>query len=295
MYQDILNVMCCPVCRSGFRLESLELEGDDVTEGSLTCGEGHRYAIRRGVVDFCSKEQTMGNQWSETYKETDYETLDQEIESTKSESEKRQQESVLDAVVSEFSDMEQGLVVDIASGRGMLLTKLARTFKAPVHVLAVDLSFEVLKYDRLKVRKINPDLHVTYLACDATALPLKSGVLDAAVSFFGIANMAGIVDQGLQETARVLKPGGKLINTFVLIKEHSKGYDVLSQVCAENQMTGAEKVYLQEESTRLHGAYFSAADCRIVCEGIKEPMENPVDLLPYPGEWFGYALFKCQK
>ena len=294
MYKDILDLMCCPACRSGFRLEAVEVEGDEVTEGSLTCGEGHRYAIRRGVVDFCSKEQTMGNQWSETYKEADYETLDQEIESTKSEAEKRRQESILDAMVSELADMKQGLVVDIASGRGMLLTKLVRTLQAPVHVLATDLSFAVLMYDRLKVRKINPDLHVTYLACDATALPLKSGVSDAAVSFFGIANMAGIVDKGLQEAARILKPGGKLINTLVMINENSKGFEALSQVCAQNQMDGAEKVYLREESTKLHSAYFSEADCRIVCEDIKEGTENPLDLLPYPGEWFAYALFRCR-
>lgn len=40
MYRDLLNAICCPVCRSAFRLEEQTVVDDEVIEGILTCGEG---------------------------------------------------------------------------------------------------------------------------------------------------------------------------------------------------------------------------------------------------------------
>ena len=74
-------------------------------------------------------------------------------------------------------------------------------------ILCTDLSFEVLKYDRLKAKKINPKVKVNYIACDATKLPLKDNSIDTATSFFGIANMLNLTLEGIKEANRVLKNG----------------------------------------------------------------------------------------
>lgn len=294
MYRDLLNAICCPVCRSAFRLEEQTVVDDEVIEGILTCGEGHRYAIRGGVVDFCSKEQNLFNQWSEAYKKTDYETVDKEVEALKSETEKTRQKMVLDSFASELSEMDKGYIVDIASGRGMLLTRLARSIKHSVSLIATDLSFEVLMYDRLKVKKIDPNVRVDYLACDATAMPLKSEAVDAVVSFYGIANMYGIAE-GIKESSRILKPNGRLLNSFVLIREDSKGYKNLEKVYAENHLADAEKGCLEEEIRNHHRNCFSDVSCNFICEGTYEERENKLDLLPYPGEWFAEVIFNCKK
>ncbi len=295
MYKELLKILYCPICKSEFKVKEIELMNDEIIEGTLICEEGHKYSIHKGVIDFCSEEQSMANQWSEAYKENDYESYDEQIESMKSDKEKAQQKKVLDHLVNELSKMEKGTIVDIASGRGMLLTQLAANVKDSINIIATDLSFDVLMYDRLKLKKIRPNLHVDFIACDAANMPFKSGSIDSAVSFFGIANMLGIVESGMKEASRILNDNGKLLDAFLLIREDSKGFEALKHVCAENKITGAEKAYLESNVTQMHKNYFGNVHCDIVCEDIKDMEENRIDLLPYPGEWFAEVIYQCTK
>ncbi|MGN1343514.1 MAG: methyltransferase domain-containing protein [Traorella sp.] len=295
MYYDILKIICCPDCNSNFKLDIIEEIDNEIIEGILTCEKGHQYFIHQGVLDFCSKEQEDKNNWSELYQEMDYESLDKEIENSKSEKEKFQQKMVIDAYIDEISKLNKGTIVDIATGRGMLLTQLAASIKDSVHVIATDLSFAVLMYDRLKLKKINPRLQVDYIACDATCLPLKDNCIDAAISFFGIANMLGIVDKGIGEASRILKPNGKLLDSFLLIKEDSIGFKKLEAICIENKLDKAHLSYLENDSLKMHETYFERVICDVICEDIKDNEENKLDLLPYPNEWYANVIYKCIK
>ena len=295
MYQDIQKILCCPICKSSFALEIIEAAGDEIVEGVLTCQHGHRYFVRKGVIDFCSEEQSMANRWSEAYQETDYEEFDAQIESQKSAKEKEQQQKILDFFVDELSQMKDGIIVDVASGRGMLLTKLGAHINEAVSIIATDLSFDVLMYDRLKLKKINPNLRISYIACDATNMPIEASTADAVVSFFGIANMLGIVENGIEEAARILKANGKLLNAFIVINKGSNGFAALKQVCSDNQILGAEDAYLSENVTQMHDSHFGSVVSNIIVEDVREPEENKIDLLPYPGEWFAEIVYRCNK
>ncbi len=294
MYTELLSILRCPICGASFRVEASDVSDDEIIEGTLICGENHRYAVRHGVVDFCSEEQGMVNRWSEAYKETDYEALDREIEETKTDIEKQQQQMVIDRFIAELSVMKHGVVVDIASGRGMLITKLAPHLNERVNLIATDLSFEVLKYDRLKLKKANPSLKANYIACDATALPLAAECADVTVSFYGIANMLGIVENGIREAERITKPEGRLLNATLIVKEGSEGIAAVRRVCLEYGIPDAETVYLRNTATELHSRYFGDVCCDIVCEGIKED-ENSTDMLPYCNEWYAEVIFRCKK
>ncbi len=295
MYKELLPIIRCPKCNSAFRLEALLIETDEIVEGFLVCNEGHKYSIHKGVVDFCSNEQGLANQWSESYKETDYETYDRQIEEMKTDVEKYQQQMMIDRFVVELSDMKHGTVVDIASGRGMLITKLAAHLNNPVNLIATDLSFEVLMYDRFKLKKINPSLRANYVACDATALPFIKNCADFTISFYGIANMLGIVENGICEAERITKHGGKLLNASMVVEKDSKGITLVKQICLENGAPGAEVIYLQKEATELHRKYFGKVDCQIISEATKDENENKTDLLPYPNEWYAQVIFSCTK
>ena len=293
MYEELLPMLRSPVCGGSFRLECLSASGDEIIDGSLVCDAGHSYAIRYGVVDFCSAEQDLANNWSEAYKETDYDSLDLQIENEKSAEEKRHDRLLLDRIAEETVCLKQGTVVDIASGRGMLLRALAARIDSPINLIATDLSFEVLKYDRLKLKKINPKLRASYIACDASALPLADSCADMTVSFFGIANMLGLVEQGIGEAARITKKGGSLLNASMLIKKASNGFALVKQVCAEHGLAGEEAFYLQEGATALHEKHFDSVVLDTACEGVKDGNENTTDLLPYPNEWYAEVIFKC--
>lgn len=295
MYKDILGALRCPICKNRFQLNEQQIEEEEVLEGTLMCSNTHRYAIRRGVMDFCSQEQEGMNQWSELIEDNDYEEFDQKIEKEKPIKEKEQQQLHLASIAEEVSKLENGYVVDIASGRGMLLTKLVETAKESIHLIATDLSFDILMYDRIKLKKINSKARVSFIACDATAMPLEAGFADMVVSFFGVANMLGIVEKGVQEAARITKADGKFLNAFLVIKEDSKGFEAVKKICIENNMMGAERTYLDEVMKELHGKYFSEVLAHEVVADVRENTENKLDLLPYQGEWFAYMTYEGRK
>lgn len=295
MYKDILSALRCPICKKSFQLNEQLTENEEVIEGTLVCVNAHRYAIRRGVIDFCSQEQEGMNQWSELIKDNDYEELDEMVEAEKPEKERGQQQLHLASIAGEAAKLESGYIVDIASGRGMLLTKLVETMKESVHLIATDLSFEILRYDRIKLKKINPRARVSFIACDATAMPLEGSFADMVVSFFGVANMLGIVKKGVQEASRITKTDGRFLNGFLVIKEDSKGFDAVKKICEENNMAGAERTYLDEVMKELHNKYFQEVFTHEVVADVRENIENKMDLLPYQGEWFAYVTYEGRK
>jgi len=162
-------------------------------------------------------------------------------------------------------------------------------------LIATDLSFEILMHDRMKLQKAYPDARISFIACDATAMPFESGFADMTVSFSGVANMVGIVEKGICEASRVTAPGGKFMNAFLVIKEESKGFETVKKICAENDMAGAERFYLDEEMRKSHGNYFSELEAHVIVEDIFEAAENKLDLLPFPGEWFAYVTYEGRK
>lgn len=295
MYKEILGLLVCPICKGKFLLEARELENDEVVEGSLVCEKAHRYAIRKGVIDFGSQEQDGFNEWSEFLKENNFEELDREIEQQKSAKEKEQQQKHIDSIVKEVVKLENGCVLDIASGRGMLLTQLVKKVKKNVSLIATDLSFDILMYDRIKMKKLNPNAHINYIACDATAMPLEEGSVDMTVSFYGVANMVGIVEAGIKEAARVTNKNGKFLNAYLVIKEDSEGFRVMKKLCEENGMAGAERACLDKEMQELHKKYFPEVLTHVIIEDIYSEEENKLDLLPYKGEWFSCVTCEGRK
>ena len=295
MYKDILGALHCPICLKKFQLHEQQTEREEVIEGLLVCCNNHRYAVHKGVIDFCSQEQEGMNQWSELIEDNNYEKLDQKVEAEKTAKEREQQQLHLNSIAEVAAQMEKGYIVDVASGRGMLLTKLAERVKESVHLIATDLSFDILMYDRIKLKKINPKARVSFIACDATAMPFESSFADMVVSFFGVANMLGIVDKGVKEAARITKENGTFLNGFLVIKEDSKGFELVKQICDENNMHGAERTYLDEIMRELHEKHFSEVATHEVVVDIRENIENQMDLLPYQGEWFAYVTYEGKK
>lgn len=208
MYKAILNHLCCPKCRSELSLR-VEIESEeDVLEGALLCESGHVFQISQGVADFNSEEQGFANQWESLREDQRFEDLDRDMDEKNPSEVIRRRESVLGAIVRAVSDHNCKVVLDIASGRGLMLTELVKNLRDDVHIISIDLSAFILKYDHQKFRRIAPHHKISYLACDAANLPLKDGVIDAAATYCGFSNMIGVAAQALQDAHRVIKPGG---------------------------------------------------------------------------------------
>ena len=293
MYKTIVDYLCCPICRANLALQSESEVDGDVLEGSLSCECGHTFRISQGVADFNSEEQGFANQWESMSDERNFGELDREMDANNPLEVVKRREMVLGAIVGAISNYNCNIVLDIASGRGLLLTELIKNLSDDVHIISIDLSAFVLKYDHHKFKRIAPTKKINYLACDATNLPLKDSVVDAAATYCGFSNMLGVTEQALQEVHRVIRPTGILVDSYVVIQKASKGYETLQQVCAKQGLIGAEEFFLHEGLTKQHGDLFSVVECNVIFEGIG--VDNGMDLLPYDGEWYAEQVFFSEK
>ncbi len=101
-------------------------------------------------------------------------------------------------------------VADIACGTGDLTELLARTEAS--RVIGLDFTREMLDLARVK-RATRPSAQagkLEYLWADAHHLPLADSSIDALTIAYGIRNVQRPAD-ALQEFARVLRPGGRLV------------------------------------------------------------------------------------
>jgi uncharacterized protein len=56
MKKDIINILCCPVCKGPLTLSVDEEQDNEVITGTLTCASCHNsYPIRDGIADLLIK------------------------------------------------------------------------------------------------------------------------------------------------------------------------------------------------------------------------------------------------
>jgi demethylmenaquinone methyltransferase/2-methoxy-6-polyprenyl-1,4-benzoquinol methylase len=99
-------------------------------------------------------------------------------------------------------------IVDLCTGTGDLAIAATRLV-APVSVVGIDFSGEMLRLARAKLRALNLDGVVHLIRADAVRIPLPAACCDAATIGFGIRNVAE-PDRALTEIARVLRSRGRL-------------------------------------------------------------------------------------
>jgi ubiquinone/menaquinone biosynthesis C-methylase UbiE/uncharacterized protein YbaR (Trm112 family) len=294
MYKEIHNLLKCPKCNGELSLTIEKEEDSEIIEGKLSCEGGHDWAISEGVINFGSVEQELANNWTEAYEQYDEEEMGKKI----SEGNPKNLIKIIDKakkfIIDNVNDKENEVILDIATGRGALFTEMVKQLKVESQIICTDLSFVVLKYDRLRAKKINPEVKVNYIACDATNLPFKDNTIDIAVSFFGIANMLGLAADGIKEAKRVLKVGQSLLDSYIIIKEDSEGFKMLKEFCNENKIIGAERFALKTGIEKAYSeANFHRLDMVTIGESIGE--KSDLDLLPFDGEWFAVVVAESIK
>ena len=97
-----------------------------------------------------------------------------------------------------------GRYLDLCAGTLDLAATLVRQPGFLGEVVAADFVLPMLALGRGKSPRVRP------VNADALELPFASGLFDGAMVAFGVRNLADL-DQGLRETVRVLRAGGRLV------------------------------------------------------------------------------------
>ena len=99
-------------------------------------------------------------------------------------------------------------VLDCASGTGDLALAFKRKVGGPGRVVGTDFCKEMLDHAPAKAARLG--LRVEFQVADAMALPFGDNSFDVASIAFGIRNVDDPV-KCLQEMARVVRPGGRVV------------------------------------------------------------------------------------
>ena len=109
-------------------------------------------------------------------------------------------------LVRRFPHLDDGAILEIAAGTGIVTQQLATTLPAAVRIIATDLNQPMLDHAASKSGMVR----VTFRQADALALPFAAAEFDVVVCQFGVMFFPDRV-AGYREALRVLKPGGQFI------------------------------------------------------------------------------------
>ena len=110
--------------------------------------------------------------------------------------------------VKRLKPLRPAAILDVATGTGDFAIQLHHSLH-PSHIMGIDLSQGMLDEARSKVKGKGLDGAISFEQGDCMALPMKDCTFDAVTVAFGVRNFEHL-QQGYEEMARVLKPGGML-------------------------------------------------------------------------------------
>ncbi len=101
-------------------------------------------------------------------------------------------------------------LLDVAGGTGDVALRVARAGGAGTRVTVLDINADMLAVGRTRAIDQGYDDVVTFVDCNAEALPFPDRSFDAVTIAFGIRNVPRI-DAALKEAFRVLRIGGRFL------------------------------------------------------------------------------------
>jgi ubiquinone/menaquinone biosynthesis C-methylase UbiE len=104
-------------------------------------------------------------------------------------------------------------ILDVGSGAGQIIRHLLETARPDAEIVGFDLSYEMLKRARERLRSDRP----AFVAADMLEMPFRDNTFDCITCGYVLEHIPDPFP-GLSEFARVLKPGG---TALLLVTENS--------------------------------------------------------------------------
>lgn len=155
------------------------------------------------------------------------------------------------AVVAQEAAVRPGAVVcDVGCGYGGTARVLAREYDAQVTALTISAA------QHAYAMAVEPDAHnPVYLLRDWIRNDLAPEAFDAVIAIESSEHMPDL-GAFFEQSARVLKPGGRLVVCAWLSREHPRGWEkrwLIGPICREGRMRGMETVAEYHRLARAAG------------------------------------------
>lgn len=123
---------------------------------------------------------------------------------------------ILKQVQSDMEPLEEKSILVLCCAGGDVAFLLGKRMKSG-HIIGLELSEELLETAQRSAKEKGLEGIVEFRKAKRAHIPLPDGMLDALVSEFIIFPTPLPTEMGQQEMTRVLKPGGKIVLTDVII------------------------------------------------------------------------------
>jgi ubiquinone/menaquinone biosynthesis C-methylase UbiE len=295
--------MRCTTCGQKLNVSSIQetSTSGEIFEGLLACPAGHTWPVEGGIL-VLTREDAPSDPWSRTYAQYEKYTQTQEMWLPQAAGE-------VAPLLERLAVGAKDVILDICTGSGGLLFNLLNNLDPKTEVVSLDMSLAVQRHNRryLRERYGNRssrgdhgdlgEIAVSFVSADAADIPFQDGSLSHVVSF-GIGNMIDKMARGVEEAARVLRPGGTFTFTHSYVDEDSEGWRLLSGYMQEQGVEdygflGVERDFV----TLMDRVDFCVYEIGVTGEVVGDPRRD-IDqgpLFPYPNERMIELLIKAVK
>ena len=210
MHLSALDVYRCP--ESGLELtleEGAVINNGEIIDGIVATENGEKYTVRGGIPDFVPKSQLVGKAVAarEYYSKTaqlydEYLPVAFELFNA--------DEFEIRNKLTDLLSLEKGQrILDLTAGTGKDSSLIASKLQQG-EIWLTDITPEMLEIAVSTLAEADVDINMEFAAASACSLPFKDNYFDAVFSFTGLGSFPD-VEKGLQEMARVVRTGGKVV------------------------------------------------------------------------------------
>jgi ubiquinone/menaquinone biosynthesis C-methylase UbiE/uncharacterized protein YbaR (Trm112 family) len=275
----------CPVCRKSLRFEGA-IADERLTNGVLQCTSRHVYQVK-DEIPVLKDSKTSEKEFAWTIEFPDlkkYDRVRRKYAYYLSEDLKKADEDLKDEIVKTASDHD--FVLDMATGMGTLLLKLSRQTGKNVDLMGIDVAERPLRGAKLKLKEQETYNQVSLCVMDGKHLAIKQDEVPCVTSFSGFDNIPE-AKVAFREAHRILVPNGRLVFATMGLEKGSKSMVEaeklgVGSIATDNRLTQA----LEEAGSEID---------KLEKRYAGERLRNPMDLLPFEGDWFSNLLVQAHK
>ena len=223
MKERLNDLLVCPVCRTEMTLIVNNKKSEEIIEGSLHCGNGHKYPIKDSIPRFVQLDSYAGS-FSFEWQKFSKVQLDNFNGTTESE------DTFFQKTGFDKTNLRGRLILDAGVGAGRFSEVVSRLGG---EIVGVDLSFAVdASYANIGER---PNVHL--IQADIFALPFREEIFDYVFSI-GVLHHTTDTHKAFKSLLPFLKPGGEI--AIWLYAKYYEGVQTIS-------------TFLRKVTTRMPG------------------------------------------